>query len=45
MEEDNSLQDAILSVHHSYMITLTGTDVSKIIENQNGKAFISHVRS
>lgn len=45
MEDDNTLQDAILSVHHSYMITMTGTDVSKIIENQNGKAFVSHVRS
>ncbi len=45
MEDDNSLQDAILSVHHAFMITMTGTDVSKIIENQNGKAFINHVRS
>ena len=45
MEDDNTLQDAILSVHHSFMITMTGTDVSKIIENQNGKAFVSHVRS
>lgn len=45
MEDDNELQDAILSVHHSYMITMTGTDVGKIIESQNGKAFVSHVRS
>lgn len=42
MEEDNNLQDLILSVHHAYMITMSGTDVVKIIENQMGKAYISH---
>lgn len=42
MEDDNDLQDAILSVHHAYMLTLSSTDVVKIIENQNGKAVINH---
>lgn len=43
MEEDNELQDAILSLHHAYMITLDGTTAFKIIENQNHKAFISSI--
>jgi len=41
MEDDDNLQDAILSVHHAYAITLNNTGVGKIIENQNGTAFIS----
>lgn len=45
MEDDNKLQDKILSVHHAYMLTMSGTDVCKIIENQNGKAVINHLRS
>lgn len=40
MEDDDMLQDLILSVHHSYMLTLQSTDAYKIIENQDGKAFI-----
>ena len=40
MEDDQQLQDAILSVRHSVMITLQTTSASKIIENQNRKAFI-----
>ena len=35
-------QDAILSIHHSYIITLTNNNIVKIIENQNKKAFIVH---
>ncbi|MFQ9854816.1 MAG: SDH family Clp fold serine proteinase [Bacteroides caccae] len=42
LEDDNILQDAVLSVHHAYMLTLGGTDVVKIIESQNGKAIINH---
>lgn len=44
MEKDNIFQDLILSVHHSFMITLNRTDTVKIIENQEGKAYISHRR-
>ena len=42
IEEDDVLQDRVLSVHHAYMITLDTTPAVKIIENQNGKAVISH---
>ncbi|MCH1984565.1 serine protease [Ruminococcus sp. OA3] len=42
MEDEPSLQDLILSVHHSYMITLTNSDVIKIIENHDNKAYIAH---
>lgn len=42
MEEDSELQDAILSIHHAYIITLTNNNIVKIIENQNKKAFIVH---
>ena len=41
MEEDDELQERILSVHHAYMITLDATPAIKIIENQNKKSTIS----
>lgn len=40
MEDDQKLQDLVLSIHHSCMHTLSGTPAIKIIENQNGIAFI-----
>lgn len=40
MEEDQALQDAILAVHHAYIHTLSATNAIKIIENQEGHAFI-----
>lgn len=40
MEDNQKLQDAILSVHHAMMITLTNTEAYKIIENHLGKAFV-----
>lgn len=43
MEDDNNLQDAILSLHHAYMITLDSTPSVKIIENQLGTALISAI--
>lgn len=42
MEDNGELQDAILTMHHAYMLTLSGSNATKIIENQNGKAMISH---
>lgn len=42
MEEDDILQDVILSVHHAYMLSINGTDVIKIIESDAGKAMINH---
>lgn len=44
MEDDNILQDKILSVHHAYMITLDETHAMKIIENQNKKSVISNMQ-
>ena len=40
LEEDQELQDKVLSVHHIYFHTLSSTPAYKIIENQNGQAFI-----
>lgn len=40
MEDQQSLQDAVLSLHHACIHTLTATGATKIIENHNGVAFI-----
>lgn len=37
MEDDQEFQDLALSVFHSAMLTLEGTNCVKIIENHNGK--------
>lgn len=42
MEEDQALQDAILSVHHACMHTLSATSTVKLIENHDGKAYVIH---
>jgi hypothetical protein len=41
LEDDNTLQDLVLTIHHCYMHTLSNTSAYKIIENQLGRA---HVR-
>ncbi|MDD3170909.1 MAG: serine protease [Bacilli bacterium] len=41
IEDDQTLQNLILSVHHAFIITLDNTNVTKIIENQNGLRYIS----
>lgn len=43
LESDNELQDLVLSVHHSCMLTLENQNIVKIIENQNEKAFITRL--
>lgn len=43
MEEDNELQDLILSVHHSFMHTLSQTPALKVIENNLGKVVIETI--
>jgi len=43
MEEDQELQDAILSVHHAAIATLAETNAFKIVENQLGNAVISQM--
>lgn len=44
LEDDPKLQDAVLSVHHACIVTLTETGAYKIIENHNGIAFIQIAR-
>ena len=44
LESDQVLQDLLLSVHHSYMITMDNSPTLKIIENQNGKRMISNMQ-
>lgn len=39
LENDQALQDAVLSVHHATLLTLSGATV-KIIENHVGRAFV-----
>jgi hypothetical protein len=40
LEDGQNLQDALLTVHHCYMHSLSVTGASKIVENHNGAAFI-----
>lgn len=40
LEEDGKFQDLVLSIFHAFTHTFTMTPSCKIIENQNGKAFI-----
>ena len=40
LEDDQNLQDAVLSVHHACIHTLGATPAFKIIENHEGRAFI-----
>lgn len=39
LEDDQPLQDAVLSVHHACMHTISSTGTVKIIENHLGQAF------
>ena len=43
LEEDQELQDKVLSVHHSTIISMSQTQATKIIENNMGKAYIQSV--
>lgn len=40
LENDDELQDAVLSVHHATAHTFSGAPAYKIIENHNGRAWI-----
>lgn len=40
MENDNELQDLILTVHHAFMHTFSNTGASKIVENHLGVAYV-----
>lgn len=43
LEADPDLQDAVLSLHHASIHTLSSTSACKIIENQNGTALINTI--
>lgn len=43
LEDDPQLQDLVLSIHHSTIITIGSTKAAKIIENQNGVSFINTI--
>lgn len=45
IEDDQDLQEAVLSAHHACMLTLSTTGAVKIIENQAGIAFLKIVRA
>lgn len=45
LEDDQTLQDLVLSVHHASMITLDNTTVSKIVENDLGTTMIAQAKS
>ena len=40
IEDDDAIQDAVLSLHHAYMITFQRNPVVKIIESSNGNAWV-----
>jgi hypothetical protein len=40
LEDDQNLQEAVLSVHHACILTLEQTNTIKLIQNQNGVAFL-----
>lgn len=44
LEADQKLQDLVLSIHHSTIITFTNSNAVKIIENQNGVSFINNIK-
>jgi ATP-dependent protease ClpP protease subunit len=43
MEDDNDLQDLILTVHHSFMHTFSHSTATKIVENHLGVAYIESI--
>jgi len=45
LEDNQDFQDAILTIHHTFMHTLTATPAFKIIENHNGVAYIQSMQS
>lgn len=45
MEENQDLQNAILTVHHACIHTLSSTPAFKIIENHNGTAYIPYIQT
>ena len=44
LEKDQNLQDAVLSLHHAYMIYFDKYMVSKVVENQQNGSYIQQFR-
>ncbi len=44
LEDDDDLQEAVLTLHHACLHTLAGTPTIKLIENHNGQAFVQQVQ-
>jgi hypothetical protein len=42
LEDNQELQDAVLTTHHLFMHTFSNTSAVKIIENQNEVAYIEN---
>lgn len=42
LESDQDTQDAVLSIHHAFMISLTNSQITKIVENHKG---VAHVKT
>jgi hypothetical protein len=43
LEDNQALQDAVLTVHHCYIHTLASTTTIKIVENDVGRAVVRHM--
>jgi len=43
LEDDQDLQEAVLTVHHCYIHTMTNTPCLKIVENHDGRALVRNV--
>lgn len=43
IEDDQILQDLLLTVHHAFMHTFSASTAIKIIENQDGNAYIENI--
>ncbi|WP_413854052.1 SDH family Clp fold serine proteinase [Candidatus Ruminimicrobium bovinum] len=41
LEEDDELQDLVLTIHHSFMHTFSNTNAFKIVQNHNNQKIIS----
>jgi hypothetical protein len=44
LENDSELQDLVLSVHHTAMLSLSKTGTAKLVENHRGRAWINQVQ-
>lgn len=45
LEADDKLQDIVLTLHHSLMLTFSQSAAAKLIENHNGIAYVSQVQT